>query len=104
MGYAGKIRFKRNKICVGSFYLLQDIFHPLETYRNPCWKVAVPHNISHLYDQNSFFVQNMDSSSKYNLKRNIKKYLRRERNGNLNSRIRCLPYFYVAGVTKSGMI
>lgn len=75
--------------------LLQDILHPLLNFRNPCWREkmldpAIP--LSH----NSYCGYRKSACAE--LRERYKKQFAE----GIRSRLRCLPYFYFVGVTKSG--
>ena len=88
------------------FYLcsIQNPPTYLKNYKNPCWFENISN--SSTYERNSI-QQSYEGSSMGSIARQLKTmdHLLIERmrtNGTMGWRLRCLPYFYLAGVSKCG--
>ena len=76
--------------------MFKDPFHPLENYRNPCWKSRLPPG-QPMDGYTMVCHWGADECAR------LKRIYQRRVQKNYTWRLRCLPYFYLAGVTRSGL-
>jgi hypothetical protein len=74
---------------------LQDMFHPLPNYRNPCWRETLDES-TEPFAHNSYckYLRTKCDTMQERYQEDI--------DNGIKSRLRCLPYFYFVGVTKAG--
>ena len=79
------------------FIFYQDMFHPLDDYRNPCW-----YEILTGPNPNENHMEYCKYPGTKPLCQKLSEIYRAKWEEGERTRLRCLPYFYFVGVTKAG--